>query len=120
LSKDEAELIEHEMLLKLVDRLNEPQLLIPFSHGGFKGTFADPELEAFHEAHPHVFGLKPPTMNDDESTIRRWAMRESYVAELVILGLLKDDEGLAKSAGVRRVQITPLGRLLLEAIGRTQ
>ena len=120
LSKNEAELIELEMLFRLGERLNEPQLLILYSYGGFPGTFGDPELEAFYETHPEMFGLEVPTMTDGEDTIRRWAMRDAYVAELVTLGLLEDEEGVVKSAGPRRVRVTKLGSLLLESIGRTK
>ena len=47
-------------------------------------------------------------------------MHEAYVTELVTVGLLEDEEGMAKSGRSRRVRITELGRLLLEAIGRTK
>jgi hypothetical protein len=117
LSKAEAELVEHEMFLRLVDRLNEPQLLVLYSFGAFPRTFGDSDLQAFHQAHPEVFDVTPPTMNADEGARRRWAIHEAYVGELVTLQLLEDTEGMARSAGARGVQITDLGRLLLEAIG---
>ena len=47
-------------------------------------------------------------------------MREHYAAEMEALGMLRDTKGIAKSGQQRKYDITPLGRLLLEAIGRYQ
>jgi hypothetical protein len=46
-------------------------------------------------------------------------MYRHYEDELVSLGLLRDAEGMAKSSYRRKVAITDLGRLLLEAINKS-
>jgi hypothetical protein len=68
--------------------------------------------------HPGVFDIEPPTFGSSTDAIEQWEMHSHYVNELVSRNLLKDAEGMAKSAGARRVAITRLGKMLLEAIGR--
>jgi hypothetical protein len=45
-------------------------------------------------------------------------MFRHYEDELMARGLLRDTEGIAKSGTTPRLEITDLGRLLLEAIER--
>lgn len=86
--------------------------------GGFTNRHADPEREAFYKAHPDVF-VVPPNMGDREETIEAWNLYAHYVSELVQLDLLRDTEGAAKSGSMRQVSITPIGKLLLNAVKRS-
>lgn len=118
LTLDEAATIEHEALLRLLDRLNDAEIIVLMRHGSFRQTLNNPELAAFDAEHPGVLGVEPPTLADSDEVIRRWTMRQHYEAELVALGLLRDAEGIVKSRGWRRLEITDLGRILLRSIGR--
>lgn len=114
----DAELLEHHTMIRLLERVNEAQILILMGHGNFSGGFGDKALEAFHNAHPGVFAVEPPHRRGSEEDDHRWAIHSHQVDELLALGLLKDTEGVAKSGAIRRVDITTLGRMLLEAIER--
>jgi hypothetical protein len=118
LSQSDAAMIAEEALLRLRDRLNDVQVLLLMSYGNFRRVMGDAELKAFQDAHPGVFSPSPPTKDSPDDERRRWTMREHYESEIEALGLLRDTEGIAKSGARRKYQITPLGRLLLEAIGR--
>ena len=118
LSRSEAEMLQEEALLSLRDRINDAQVLILMAYGNFKRTMGDTELKAFHDAHPGVFDVRSPDSGRSAEHKQRWTMLEHYEADLNALGLLRDTEGIAKSGPRRRYQITDLGRLLLEAIGR--
>jgi hypothetical protein len=118
LSRDEGELLEEAALLSLRERLNDAQVLILMSYGNFKRTLGDKELDTFRKTHSSVFDVQPPTMQASEEERRRWAMHEHYESQLEALGLLRDTEGVVKSGPGRKYQITTLGRLLLQSIGR--
>lgn len=117
LGRDEAELIEHEALLRLLSQVNEAQLLILMAKANFDPVMFNEKRKAFVAQHPGVFGLVPPAIGDSVEIVERWAMHEYYDAQLVNLGLLRDAEGIAKSFA-RSYDITTLGRMLLGAIGR--
>jgi hypothetical protein len=114
LTLDDAAVIEHEALLRLLERLNDAQVLVLMSYGSFRQQYAgSPELKAFIAAHPGVFDIEAPTFgSSDEDAERRWTMREHYESELKTLGLLRGQQGS------REPEITALGRLLLKSIGR--
>ncbi len=118
LSRADAEMIEEHALLELRNRLNDVQVILLMSYGNFRRMMTDPELEQFWGAHPGIFAVMPPTMTSSADERRQFTMKEHYEAGLESVGLLRDTEGVAKSTGQRRYEITPLGRLLLEAIGR--
>jgi hypothetical protein len=115
LSRAEAELLGHEALLRLLERLNEVQIIILIGYA-FRPTYNDPEYQAFAELHPGVFDLAPPTLGDSEDTQAPWALREHYELELKTLGLLKN-RTIAESN--EYTEITTMGEMLLAAIGRT-
>ena len=118
LSRSDAEMVEEQALMSLRDRLNDAQVVILMAYGSFKRTFGDTALNEFQAAHPGVFDLSPPDSGSSPDDSRRWTMLEHYERELNALGLLRDTEGVVKSGPRRKYQITNLGRLLLEAIGR--
>jgi hypothetical protein len=118
LSRDQADLIEEQALMRLRNRLNDAQVILLMSYGNFKRTMGDAELKEFWDQHPGLFSAHPPTMTSPPEERRRWTMREHYAAELEALSLLRDTEGIVKSGQQRKYQITALGRLLLAAIGR--
>jgi hypothetical protein len=51
-SRPDAELIEQEALLHLLEELNEAQVLILMNWGNFRHTFGEPERAEFHENMP--------------------------------------------------------------------
>ena len=118
LSREEAEMLEEQALLRLRNRIIDAQVILLMSYGNFRRTMGDTELKEFWDAHPGLFGIHPPAMDSAPEERRRWTMREHYQAELESLGLLHDTEGVVKSGRSRKYEITGLGRLLLEAIGR--
>jgi hypothetical protein len=118
LSRSDAEMVEEAALLSLRQRLNEVQVLILMGYGNFRRTQRDEELAAFQAMHPGVFGVMPPTFNTPDEDQRRWALHEHYKSQLEALGLLRDTDGVAKSGPTRNYEITTLGRLLLQSIGR--
>jgi len=115
LSRTDAELLGHEALLRLLDRLNEMQIIVLISYA-FQPTFNDPEYQAFAELHPGVFDLEPPTLGDSEDKLAPWALREHYELELKTLGLL---ENRTIAGSNEYTEITTMGQMLLAAIGRT-
>ena len=118
LSKADAEMVAQQALLRILDALNDPQVLILMRYGSFGNRHNNPELEAFVRQHPEVFGAKPPAMGDhDEENARKYGMYRYYKEAMVALGVLKDTEGVVKSRD-RNFAITELGRLVLKAIGR--
>jgi hypothetical protein len=116
LSRNDVEMIEHEAILRVLERLNDVQLLILMRYGAFRRSFGNPELEAFVHAHADVFP-NPPTYGDNDDTLRRWAMYSVFEDELVQLNLLRDTEGIAKSSPQRKLGITPFGKMLLRGVG---
>jgi hypothetical protein len=114
----DGQLIEQQALLRLLEALNEPQILILMSYGNFDRTLHDPPLEEFYRRHPGVFSVQPPTYGSSPEEQRRWAMFRHYEDELMARGLLRNTEGIAKSGRTPRLAITNLGRLLLEAVDR--
>ena len=115
---DDARVEEDLALARLLERLNEPQVLLLMSYGNFKRVMGDTELRDFQLKYPGVFQVHPPTQTSGPDDRRRWAIHNHYVAELVSFGLLEDEEGIVKSGLRRKVRITPLGRLLLQLVGR--
>ena len=107
LTKSETELVEYDTLLRLRQQVNEPQILMLMDKANFSGLLNDPEREAFRAKH-----------GPQEEIHRRWAISSHYAYELISLGLLRDTEGIAKSSIHRNTEITPLGGMLLDAIGR--
>ncbi len=116
LEKSETELVQHETLLRLRDQLNDPQVLILYSYGAFEGGFRDAEQIEFLEQHPEVFDVEPANFGSDASVQKRATIHETYVKQLVALGLIADVEPIGRSS-MLRTEITDLGRMLLEAIG---
>jgi hypothetical protein len=45
-------------------------------------------------------------------------MHNHYIGEMVSRGVLEEEEGVVRSGLRRRARITPLGRLLLQLVGR--
>jgi hypothetical protein len=119
MAQSDAELLHHHAMLNLLERINDAQVLILMRYGTFKSTFDDPELEAFLQFHRALFDVEPPSFDDGEEKARSWYVYRHYEDELVPLGLLEDTEGVAKSGRHRRLAITPLGKMLLDAIGRS-
>jgi hypothetical protein len=119
LGRPDAELLEHQALLRLVVRLNDAQVLILMNYGSFAQTMGNAEREAFRKKHSAVFGARPPDSASSDDERRKWTMYRLFEDELVTLGLLRDTEGVIRSSPRRAVAITHLGRLLLDAIGRT-
>ncbi len=117
LTRSDADLIEEQTLLQVLDYLNEAQIVILMAYGSFEQTFGGPEREAFYRQHPAVFVEQPGYGSADSGAVRRWTMHEHYKAGLIAQNLLEDTEGIARSP-VRQLRVTPLGSLLLEAIGR--
>jgi len=115
--QSEAELVGHLALLGLLEALNDAQVIILIAYGSFHQVVGNRDLADFYTKHPSVLGVQPPTMNSSEEERRAWAIRRHYDDELVARGLLEDTEGIAKSP-TKQLRITPLGRLLLEAIGQ--
>jgi len=118
LDHDEARIEEDLALARLLDTLNEPQMLILMSYGNFRRALGDTELHDFYQKHPGVLDVDPATLDSGPEEIRREAIHDHYTDELVARGLLQDTEGIAKSGPVRRLRITDLGRLLLQLVGR--
>jgi hypothetical protein len=119
-SRPDAELIEHEALLHLLERLNDAQVLILMDHGHFEPTFGNTKRQTFQAKHAGVFDVMPPDSGASEGQARRWVMYRHYEDDLVSLGLLRDLEGVAKSGRRRKVAIADLGRLLLDAINKNE
>jgi hypothetical protein len=122
LSRSDVELVEHHALLRLLGELNDPQILILMNYGNFRRTLSNPEREQFRKKHSEVFDVRPPTVNEppDSENARRWTMYRHYEDGLVSLGLLRENDGTIRSSTKPTRQITPLSRLLLHAIGRSQ
>jgi hypothetical protein len=118
LSREDAEIQEVQALLRLRERISDAQVLLLMSYGNFKRTMGDGELKAFFDAHPGLFGVEPPSMTSPPDVVRRWTMRQHYETELVALGLLKEEESVGGRGRNPRRDISTLGRLLLDAIGR--
>jgi hypothetical protein len=118
LSRPEAELLEHEALLRLLERLNDAQVLILMNYGSFKQSQGDPARTAFRQKHANVFDTRPPNQGAPDEERRRWTMYRLFEDELVMLNLLRDTEGVIHSSPRRVVGVTNLGRILLHAIGR--
>lgn len=118
LSKSDAELVEHHALLKLLEQLNDAQILILMRHANFKSYSGNEAIASFEAAHPGVFDVRPPDSGSTDDQRRQWTMYSHYENELISLGLLRDTEGGVKSSPRRKVIVTHLGLLLLDAIGR--
>lgn len=116
LSLTDADLLGHEALLRLLDRLNEVQILILIGYA-FRPTYSDPEYEAFRALHPGVFDVHAPTLGDPDEKRVPWAMDQHYKQELKTLGLLR--ESSIGNSPTTYNEITVMGDLLLAAIGRT-
>ena len=117
LSKDEAQLIAQLELLKLLEQLNQPQILMLMRYGSFRQVMGNDELHEFIERHKEVFVSPPDQMSSEESR-RAWAMHQYYGDSMTNLGLLRDTEGVVKSGHRRKWAITPLGRMLLVEIDK--
>jgi len=118
LSREDAELVGIQALLKLLEQLNDPQVLILMFYGSFSRSYGNPERDAFWRKHSEVLDASAPSLGDhDEAATRRWSLNQHYQNSMVTLGVLKDIEGIAKSP-IPELQITKLGYMLLEAIGR--
>ncbi len=117
LSRSDTELVEEQALLRLLEQLNDPQVIILVFKGAFSDAMNDSVRDAFYEKHPEVF-VRAPSMSDPPEGVRRWTMYEHYQDGLAALGLLHDPEAaaVAKRQGPRHFTITRLGRLLLAAI----
>ena len=117
LSKSDADLVRHQTVLNLLERLNDVQILILMRYGSFGGTFGDPELSDFLAVHRDAFP-EHPTLNASEDARLAWNLYQHYEGELLQLGLLRELEGVVKASEHRKLTITPIGTLVLEAIGR--
>jgi hypothetical protein len=115
LSRDDAEMLEQQALLVLRDQINDAQVLILMSYGNFQRTMGDTELDNFQKLHSSVFAVQQPSMASSPEERRRWTMYEHYRMHLEGLNLL---EATDTRTGSRRFKITPLGKLLLDAVGR--
>lgn len=118
LSKEDAELIEYQALLRLLEQLNDAEVLILMRYGSFQQTQDNSALQAFITEHAFVLGIDPPTKDATDDERRRWTMGSYYKDNLITLGLLRDPEGTVKAGPGKRAVITPLGKLLLAALGR--
>jgi hypothetical protein len=118
LSRPDAELIEEHAVVRLLDQLNDAQVLILMQHGSFTDSMVDPARDEFVERNADILAVMPPGYGDPEEQHRRWTMYRHYEDGLIGLNLLEDAEGIVKGGPVRRVRITALGCLLLTAIGR--
>lgn len=118
LSKSDAEVIGHHALLRLLENLNEAEIIVLMSLGSFRKPFNDPEVDQFYEKHDAVLGIMPPNLNASLEEHRRWMIRDHYDETLISRGLARDTEGIVKSGPQRTLAITPLGSMLLQAIGR--
>src|SRR5262249_3588788 len=117
LSHSDADLAGHHALLRLLDGLNDAQIIILMGYGSFGQTMVNPERDTFFEKHPGIFAVERPSYGDDDPKESAWALRNHYEDELIARGLLRDMEGFVKPQH-KRLEITYLGRLLLEAIGQ--
>jgi len=118
LKRPDAELLEHEKLLRLLEQLNDAQVLILMYYGNFKGYMGEPARAEFVKQHAAIFDSRPPDSGASDDDRRRWTLYRLFEDELVNLGLLRDTEGTVKASQRRKVVLTDLGRLLLDTIGR--
>ena len=119
LSRSDAELIDHQALLRILENINDPQILILMKHGSFSQAMHDTARAAFIAQHASTLDVRPPALgDDDDDQQRRWAIHVYYVDDLIARGLLRDVEGMVKSGSQKNVRITHLGKLLLQAIGQ--
>jgi hypothetical protein len=120
ISLSDTELVDQQALLKILEALNDVQVLILIRHGSFPQSRRNQERAAFVEQHELVLEPDEPTYGiADEYVARRWEMYGHYVDDLIGRGLLQAPEGIAKSGRKKKVKITELGKLLLQAIGQT-
>lgn len=119
LGRSDALLADDLSLLRLLGDLNESEILILMSYGNFRRTLGDQELHEFKLKHAGVFDLEPLMQGTGPEGRRRWAMYGYYVDKLVNRSLLADTDGTVKPGQLRKVKITPLGRMVLELIDRS-
>lgn len=117
LTKSDADLVRHQTLLTLLDRLNNVQIIILVGYGDFADP-GGPDRLKFFETHRDAFP-EPSAMNSTADEAVAWDMYRHYESELLRVGLLREVESVAKASTRGRLVITPIGKLLLEAIGRS-
>jgi hypothetical protein len=129
LSRPDAEMIEQQTFVRMLDELNDPEVLILMNYGSFSVLINDPARlinnparDEFRRTHATVFDVRPPTLGDsDPSSSRRWTMYQSYVSHLVRLDLAEEylvGTPRNEAERLRQPGITPLGRMLLASIDR--
>ena len=108
-SRGDAELEDSVTLVRILNELNDTQLLLLVFYDRF-GLLNSREhrIREFLERNPGLFPSMP-TLRDAPEVVEAWAMHEHYVNELVNLHLLRDREDVVKSSNARVVEITPLG-----------
>lgn len=112
--------IDKKKMLSILGELNDAEVLILKCH-----TLIGKRQAEFAGQHPSLFLAQPATLRSGRDEIDRATVRETYTANLVRLGLLRnsyrtlrkgevpefdDRTGLPKSTGY---DVTALGRLLL-------
>jgi hypothetical protein len=96
LMKSDAELVGHHALLRLLEGLNEADIIILMSLGSFRQTFGDQELAAFYQKHDAVLGVMPPTLGASTDEHRDWANGDLARSPAAVVSYL--------AAAVRHVQ----------------
>lgn len=118
LTRPEAEIEEQHVLLRLLQQLSDPEVLVlAYYRVSLHASMGDTAPGRFREQHAAVLDVSPSTFGSSPEERRRWMMYEYYRDRLQNLGLLKDTEGIARSA-VRRFEITSVGIALIGAIDR--
>ena len=62
MTRAEAELVEHQSLLQMLEALNDPQLFILVGHGCFRRSLRDEEYKQFVTEHAEVFPVHAPSL----------------------------------------------------------
>lgn len=123
ITDEQAEYLEHKMILSLIGELNDIQIILLQSY--LERYQHDND---YYEHHKSILAPLPVHMGSSQEEFDKKAIRDSYKAHLVRMGLLQErfkklrkgelpdfDEktGMMKAQGH---QITPLGRLVLRFI----
>jgi hypothetical protein len=124
LTSEQAQLEDRRYLLRLLDELNDIEVLELCAWG----RTSIKSREEFYERHKEALHYEPACFGDSQEVIDRSTVRENYDEHLTRLGLLEEQyhqpnnqavklDRFGKPAGIRK-QLSSLGRFLLREIGQ--
>lgn len=123
----EAELDTQMMLLRVLENLNDAEIVILTYYGRVARLATDQALKSFREKHRGLFLEERPAVNATLDEDRRWAVYSNYLRQLEQRGLLqylkevrarRGPDDLVSPRPHPNMAITEFGVMLLSAIDR--